>query len=469
MADLRAEFMDLLGPDAVIDDAAELEKYEKGWRYGAGKARLVVRPSTPEDVSKVLTRCHAHGVKVIPQGANTGLVGASVPDGSGGMVVLSLERLNRRIDISLADRTARVEGGVLLSQLNTALAERGFMFPVDLGADPQIGAMIATNTGGTRLLKYGDVRHNLLGVEVVLADGTILDALKSLRKDNTGLDLKQLFTGTTGVFSVITQAVLNIVPIPRQRVVALVGCNSGEAVLALLQAIETAGIEVLTAFEVISSEALRAVFTHQPRLRNPYGAEEIPAYTVLVELSSTLEASRLDLASLLEETLALHLESPGGEGVSDAFLSKPEEAWEIRHHVSESLRGEGRVLGLDIAVPRASLPAFTKAIATWVAAEHPFLRICDFGHWGDGGTHLNLVWRPEESPVPPEELIPRVQQKVYDLAVREFGGSYSAEHGVGPHNQHFYDAYTPEAVKSLCAALKDHLDPARLLGTTKLG
>ncbi len=469
MTGLNSALTALLGAGAVLTEGPDLEKYEQGWRYGAGKARLVVRPSTTEEVSRVLALCFASGVRVMAQGANTGLVGASVPDASGEIVVLSLERLNHAIELDLLNRTARVEGGVLLSQLNAALDAHGLVFPVDLGADPQIGAMVATNTGGTRLLRYGDVRHNLLGVEVVLADGTVLDALKSLRKDNTGLDLKQLFTGTTGLFGVITRAALNVVPIARQRVTALVGCGSGDAVLALLQPLEQRGLEVLTAFEVISAEALRSVFTHQPRLRNPYGNGGLPAYTVLVELSSTLETAHLDLGEFLEETLARHLEDGAGEGVSDVFMSRPEEAWELRHHVSESLRREGRVLGLDISVPRSKLPAFTETVRAWVNAEHPYLRICDFGHWGDGGTHLNLVWRPEEAPIPPEELILAVQRRVYDLAVLEFGGSYSAEHGVGPHNQRFYDAYTPAPVKAVCATLKAHFDPRGRLGTARLG
>lgn len=468
MKDLRSELMDLLGEGAVLSDASDLEKYETGWRYGMGKARLVVRPANTAEVSGVLMRCHARGLRVVPQGANTGLVGASVPDATGEMVVLSLERMNHRIDLDPLDRTVRVEGGVLLSQLNAALAAHGLVFPVDLGADPQIGGMVATNTGGTRLLKYGDVRHNLLGVEVVLADGTVIDAMKGLRKDNTGLDVKQLFTGTTGTFGVVTAAVLNVVPVARQRAVALVGCSNGEAALALLQALESGSLELLSAFEVISGEALRSVFMHQPRLRNPYGKGEIPAYTALVEFSSTLAESRLNLADLLQETLAEHLESPAGDGLTDVFLCGANEAWEIRHHVSESLRGDGRVLGLDLSVPRSRMAAFTEAVRAWIAGAHPFMRVCDFGHWGDGGTHLNLVWRPEDSPLPSPDLIPAVQRHIYDLAVQEYHGSYSAEHGVGPHNQAFYDAYTPEAVKGICAALKHCLDPGGRLGTTRL-
>ncbi len=461
MDDLTA----LLGPGAVLTDPSELEKYENGWRYGKGRARIVARPSTTAEVSAFMTYCRDKGLRVIVQGANTGLVGASVPDAQGGMAVLSLERLNRRLEIDPTDRTVRVDGGVLLSALNEALAPHGLHFPVDLGADPQIGGMIATNTGGTRLLRYGDVRRNLLGVEVVLADGTVVDALSALRKNNTGLDFKQLFTGTTGLYGVVTGAVLQVAPLPRQRAVALVALAGGEAVLDLLRSLERDLFEVFTAYEVISGEAMAAVFRHQEALRNPF--DEVPPYTALVELASSLPEGSLDLATLLEDALGAHMEAHG-EGVLDARFGKPAEFWAIRHHVSESLRGEGKVLAFDIAVPRSGLPAFTEAVKAWLAETHPFMRVCDFGHWGDGGTHLNLVWREADSPIPYAELVPLVQRKVYDLAVLEHGGSYSAEHGVGPHNQRFHDLYTPPAVKAAGAALRAHFDPAGLLGITRL-
>lgn len=455
----------LLGEGAVLSDPSELEKYEVGWRYGKGRARVVARPSTTADVSAFMAFCHARDLRVVAQGANTGLVGASVPDGGGGMAVLSLERLNRRLEIDPLDRTALVDGGVLLSTLNEALAVHGLLFPVDLGADPQIGGMVATNTGGTRLLRYGDVRRNLLGVEVVLADGTVVDTLSSLRKNNTGLDWKQLFTGTSGLFGVVTGAVLQAVPLPRQRAVALVALEGGEAVLDLLRSLEGGLFEVLTAFEVISGEALAAVFRHQEQLRNPF--DDVPPYTALVELASSLPEASLDLASILEEALGAHMEAHG-DGVLDARFGKPAEFWALRHHVSESLRGEGKVLAFDIAVPRSSLPAFTEAVKAWLAEAHPYVRVCDFGHWGDGGTHLNLVWREADSPIPAAELVPQVQGRVYELAVRDFKGSYSAEHGVGPHNQHYWDLFTPSAVKAAGAALRAHLDPGGLLGITRL-
>lgn len=461
-----ARLRDLLGPVGVLTDPVDLARFETGWRYGKGKARCVARPADTAQTSAVLKACHEAGVRVIAQGANTGLVAASNPDASGAMVVLGLERMNKTIDLDEFNRTVLVDGGVLLSQLNAALKEHALCFPIDLGADPQIGGMIATNTGGTRLLKYGDVRKNLLGLEVVLGDGTVITSLNRLRKNNTGLDDKHLFVGTTGVFGVVTRAVLQVSPLPRQRAVALVGCRDGDAVLGLLRAMEGELNDVLTAFEVMSANAMRPVFAHQSSLRNPFGAQPMPAYAVLVELASTLPAAALNLGDALEAALAGHCEN-AGDAISDVFMGG-DDFWNIRHHISESLRSEGKTLAFDISVPRSLLPGFTEAVRALLAAQYPFIRLCDYGHWGDGGTHLNLVWRESEAPRPAPALVEELQPRIYDLAVREFDGSYSAEHCVGPHNQKFFDRYTPAPVKALAGLLKRHCDPAQLLGTTRL-
>ena len=454
-----------LGERGVLTEPVDRARFETGWRYGQGVARCVVRPASTDEVAKVGPLCTQHGARIVPQGANTGLVAASTPDASGAMVVLSLERLNRTIEIDVAGRSVLVDGGVLLSQLNEALAPHGMWFPVDLGADPQIGGMVATNTGGTRLLKYGDVRHNLLGVEVVLGDGRVLTQLNRLRKNNTGLDAKHLFVGTSGVLGVVTRAVLQIAPRPRQTAVALVGCRDGAAVLALLAALEQELGEVLTAFEVMSANALEAVFRHQPNLRRPFAT--LPTYSVLVELASTLPATSFALDEVLGERLAAHVEL-AGDAVEDVLLGEDEAFWAMRHHISESLRGEGTMLAFDVSVPRSALPAFTAAVVQLLARSFPFVRLCDYGHWGDGGSHLNLVWRDADSPLPTADLKRELQDRVYELAVRDFNGSYSAEHGVGPHNQRYYDRYTDDAVKALSAVLGAHCDPHRLLGTVRL-
>jgi FAD/FMN-containing dehydrogenase len=467
-AEVVKSLRELLGEGAVLTEAHELARYEQGWRYGQGKALAAVRPSRTEDVARVLALASSQRIRVVPQGANTGLVGGSTPDASGEMLVLSLERLSRIVSIDAVDRSVTAEGGVLLSQLEAALAEQGMMFPIDLGADPTVGGMIATNAAGTRVLRYGDIRQNLLGIEVVLADGTVLDLMTTLRKNNTGLDAKQVFVGTSGVFGVVTRAVVRVVPRPAQRATALVGAAEGASVLQLLSHLEQNLGDVLSAFEVVSAESLATVFRYQARLRNPFGAS-MPPYTVLVELSTTLPADRLSLDELLESTLEAMIEGGAGEGITDVFPGKPAELWEIRHHVSESLRHEGEVLGLDISVPRSSMVSFVEAARDLLAPDYPFVRVCDFGHWGDGGVHLNLVWKKEDAPRPTPELKAELQPLIYDLAVTRFRGSFSAEHGIGPHNQAFYDRYTPELIKEICGTLKARLDPEGLLGTTRLG
>lgn len=453
-----------LGDGGVLVAAGDRTRFETGWRYGRGLARCIARPRSTAEIAAVLRLCREHGARVVPQGANSGLVAASTPDPSGTMVVLSLERCNRTIDIDAPGRTALVDGGVLLSQLNAALAPHGLWFPIDLGADPQIGGMVATNTGGTRLLKYGDVRHNLLGVEVVLGDGRVLSLMHRLRKNNTGLDAKQLFTGTSGAFGVVARAILNLARLPRQRAAALVACRSGGAVLRLLEALEASFGDLLSAFEVMSASALGAVLDHRPELARPFA--ELPAYSVLVELSTALAPDLLSLDDLLAAGLERHLEVAGAE-VPDALLHRRDEFWALRHSVSESLRAQGRLLAFDLSVPRSQLPAFTEAVRQLLAAEFPFVRLCDYGHWGDGGTHLCLVWQDGAAGRPQQEVVEVLQLRIYELAVRGFAGSFSAEHGVGPHNQRCYDLYTDATVKELCRQIGAACDPRQGLGTVR--
>lgn len=461
-----SELASRLDPHGLLLEASDRERYEHGWRYGRGVARAVARPRDTAEVAAVVALCHRHGVRLVPQGANTGLVAASTPDAGGRMLVLSLERCNRTIEIDAADRVAVVDGGVTLSQLNAVLQPHGLWFPIDLGADPQIGGMVATNTGGTRLLKYGDVRKNLLGLEVVLGDGRVLTQLQRLRKNNTGLDAKQLFVGTFGAFGVVTRAVLQLAPLPRQRATALVGCADGDAVVALLGALERELGDTLSAFEVMSDAALTAVFAQHGELRRPFPV--LPAYSVLVEASTTLPATSLDLSAVLEERLGAHLEV-AGESIVDVVLGKGEEFWHLRHLISESLRSAGRMLAFDVAVPRSRLPAFTREVAALLAARFPFVRLCDYGHWGDGGTHLNLVWDEAAAPLPHAELVGALQDHVYELAVVGHAGSYSAEHGVGPHNQRYYERFTAAEVRRLCDDLAASLVPGGALGRVRLG
>ena len=456
VSELLTELAPELGEGGVLVERSDLAPYETGWRYGQGRAAAVVRPRSSAEVARVLAAAHARGVRVHAIGANTGLVGASNPDASGAQLVLSLERLNRVLEIDPIDRTARVDAGVTLSALNAAAERHGLFFPIDLGADPQLGGMVVTNTGGARLLKYGDVRANLLGLEVVLADGTRVERLARLRKDNTGLDWKQLFVGTSGRFGIVTQVVVKLAPRPRQRAAALVAATNGEALLACLAHLEQHGGDTLTAFEVVSQEALTATLKHAANVRAPFGGVA-PTYTALIELSSTLAKERLDLEALLGELLVEFAES--AEGIEDVLVGPPEDFWAIRHQVSESLAREGLVLALDLSVPRARMAEYARVARARLARDYPFVRVCDFGHWGDGGPHFNLVWAKEHGPADIAAFKLELQTLLYDLAVRDFGGSHSAEHGLGPHNARFTARYAAPEVEGVLAALTRHLDP----------
>ncbi|MGQ3280036.1 MAG: FAD-binding oxidoreductase, partial [Shinella sp.] len=232
----------LLGEKGLLTEASDMAAYETGARYDKGRAAFVARPTATEEVSAVVSYCVKNGIALVPQSGNTGLVSGSTPDGSGQQGVLSLDRLTAPFELDRVNRTIKAGAGVRLSDLNGKLDETGLFFPIDLGADPRLGGMIATNTGGSRFLRYGDVRRNTLGLTVVLADeaGTVLDLSSDLRKNNTGVDWKQLFIGTSGAFGIITECVLNLEPAPKQSATALLVPSSDEQVSALLVAMEDA-------------------------------------------------------------------------------------------------------------------------------------------------------------------------------------------------------------------------------------
>ena len=451
-----------LGPGAVLEDPADLVSYAQGARWADGRAAFVVRPVTTAEVSATLAWAFAERLRLVAQGANSGLVGASVPDASGTMGVLSLERLVRPLDVDPTGRTATVGAGVRLSTLNEAAGRHGLTFPIDLGADPSLGGMVSTNTGGSRLLRYGDVRHNLLGIEVVLPDaaGTVLDLATALRKANTGLDAKQIFVGTGGEFGVVTRVVVALHPVARRRAAALVVVANTEAALGVLVHLEGVCGSLVSAFELMSGGAIAAVVSHAG-MRHPFhGSTGIPSLVALAELSAPEEEGP-DLIDVLAGALGT---APDG-AVIDAFLDTPEAAWLLRHRISESLNATGTVLAFDVSVARSALPRLRDSAAALLAGPLGLGgQLCDFGHAGDGGLHLNAWW-PTGSCVPGGDALAALRLAVYDLVVGDLGGSFSAEHGLGPSNQEYARRYLPPEVLALSAALKDHFDPGRILGT----
>jgi FAD/FMN-containing dehydrogenase len=392
------------------------------------------------------------------QGARSGLVAAGLADGD---VVLSLERLNRAPLIDAANRTVEVDAGVTLSTLNDAAAEHGLTFPIDLGADPTVGGMVAANTAGARFLRHGDVRRNLLGLEVVLSDaaGTRLELGRALWKDNSGLDLKHLFTCSAGALGVVTRATLALQPLPANRVTALVAVSKAESALSLLLNLEQSAGTLLTAFEGISATALDLAFRHVPRLRRPFSDTTKPGYCVLIELAAGAGVPVECLSNLIEQSVGAMLEHGSA---TDAVVDQGHSLWSIRHAIPEGLRACGTTVACDVSVRRGDVMAFRSVAAAEVAKSWPELIVADFGHIGDGGLHFNLVWPHDAGPLP-DGTAAAVRSHIFEIAVERFGGSFSAEHGVGPRNIDDYVRFTPAPVRLLAGQIQ------RLVAPTYLG
>jgi FAD/FMN-containing dehydrogenase len=453
----------IVGPQGLITDQQEMRGYEVGARYDEGRAALVVRPCSTAEVSAVVGLCVRQGVTLIPQGGNTGLVGASTPDGSGGQVVLSLDRLQAPLDVDAENRSIRVGAGVRLSTVNAVLGPAGLWLPIDLGADPTIGGMVATNTGGARFIRYGDMRRQTLGLEVVLADeaGTVIELKRGVRKDNTGLDLRQLFVGGGGGFGVVTRVELEVQRLPRQVATALVLLTGADAALPLLAHFEREAGELLSAFEGMSEAALKRAIAHSPRLRDPFANGGTAPYAVLVELSCVRppRIGEAPLEKVLEACLAEWWERSEDTTV-DALFGRAEDLWAIRHAIPEGLRASGRVTGFDLAFRRSDLAAFRSLMIEKLAADFPEFAVCDFGHIGDGGVHFNLVCDPAQAP--DEARTRALRNCVYDIAVGQFGGSFSGEHGLGRTNLPYYRTYTSHVVQALSGAVQQAFTAAPL-------
>ncbi|MFM7535243.1 MAG: FAD-binding oxidoreductase [Acidimicrobiales bacterium] len=453
---------ELLGPGGLLRPTDGLDRYEYDARTGRGRALAVARPIDVDGVRAVLGWAYGHGVRVLAQGANSGLVGASVPDASGDMLVLSTERLGHPLVVDRSERTATVGAGVRLSALNGAAAPHGLCFPIDLGADPSLGGMVATNTGGARMVRYGDVRANLLGLVAVLPDAalTVVRCGRGLRKDNTGMDLAQLFVGTGGELGVVVEATVALHPVPRARAAAFVALDDLDAAVALCGAVQDA-TDLLAAFEVISAEAMRRTLRHTGTA-DPFGRDQPAPVTALVEVVSNDAAADLDavLAGVLAGVLGeVHAHGPGGRlaaGGETAVLVPASRAWALRHRVTESLRASGTVTAFDVSVPRSRLGELRRRTVVVLAALDPDAVLCEFGHIGDGGVHLNVV-TPTGRP-----LASAAQEAIYE-AVAELGGSFSAEHGLGPRNLAVASRHGLAGQSELLGALKAICDPAGVL------
>ena len=461
IAELRA----VLGDGGLLTEPADLAPYESGARYDRGRAAFVARPRSTAEVSRTVGLCVRHGVTLIPQSGNTGVVAGSTPDMSGTQAVLSLDRLTAPFALDRINRSVTAGAGLRLSELNRRLAPDHLFFPIDLGADPRLGGMIATNTGGSRFLRYGDVRRNTLGLTVVLADpdGTVLNLAAGLRKDNTGPDWKQLFIGTSGSFGVVTECVLNLEPLPQQTAAALLVPASPDKVPDLLIAMEQALGFYLSAFEGMSRNAMAAAFAHAPSLRNPFAGGAIPDFAILTEVSRSWlpRPGEQPLSAVLEDVLA-DLLGRADPLLGDALVGRPEEMWTLRHALSEGVRQSGKLVAFDLSFRRGDIMRFIAHMKAEMPKRFSGITICDFGHVGDGGVHFNLVLDRADPRAGDAGFEQGLRDWVFEVAVAGFGGSFSAEHAIGRRNQGMYARYTEAQLRRLAAGFKAATSPGPL-------
>ena len=454
---LEASLRGIVGSAQVLQ-GDDLAAYEVDWRKRwHGRARLVVRPGSTEEVAAVVRACAAHGVAIVPQGGNTGLVGASVPDGSGTQVVLNLGRLNRVREIDAANLTMTVEAGCLLQSVQEAAQARDLLFPLSLAAEGSctIGGNLATNAGGTQVLRYGNARELCLGLEVVTADGQVWDGLSGLRKDNTGYDLRDLFIGSEGTLGIITAATLKLYPRPAAVTTALATLAWLDDAVAFLALARARLDAALTGFEVMNAFSLELVRRHFPQLAQPLP----PAgWTVLLEQSAgddaTLAAQRFEdlLADAFERGLI-------ADAAVASSLEQSGAMWHLRESIPLAQSLEGLNIKHDISLPISRIPAFVRSTDEALARAVPGVRLVDFGHLGDGNLHYN-VQAPEGVPADRflAEREAEVNRIVYD-AVTAHGGSISAEHGIGALKRDELAQRKSPVALGMMRAIKQALDP----------
>ena len=453
----------IVGTGGWTTEPSELEPHLTEWRdTWTGKTLLMVAPKSTEEVSAVVSTCHRSGTAIVPQGGNTGLCGGAIPDASGEQVLLSLSRMNKVRNVSPDDYSIVVDAGCTLSAIQDAADDVGRFFPLSLAAEGscQIGGNLSTNAGGINVLRYGTARSQALGLEVVLPDGTIWNGLRSLRKDTSGYDLKQLFIGAEGTLGVITGACLKLYPAVSHAQTALVSLESAEKAVLLLAELRGRMADQIQAFELIPDRAIRYVCRHIPASHFP-SDNDSPWY-VLLESVNISDADQIhqQLMDCLESGLITNAVVAKNRSEADAL-------WSVRHAISEAQKREGASLKHDISVPVGSVGEFIRDADDAVARHSPGVRVVAFGHVGDGNIHYNLSQPKGVDPAAFLAERDALATVVYDVVDR-FGGSISAEHGIGQAKIHHLQQYRSETELGLMRTVKDALDPDNTMNPGKV-
>ena len=462
MAELLAHLRAICGDAHVLTDQ-DLSAYERDWRGRAqGKARCVVRPGSTPEVAAVVKACAAAGVPMVPQGGNTGLVLGSTPDDSGREVVLSLQRMNAVRSLDAANATLTVEAGCVLERLQQVADDAGFLFPLSLASEGSctIGGNLASNAGGTQVLRYGNARDLCLGLEVVTPQGEVWQGLSGLRKDNTGLDLRNLFIGSEGTLGVITAATLKLFPKPAAQRTAWAAVPSVQAAVDLLGLAQQQLGAGLTGFEMMGQVALGLVVKHFPSMSVPLW--QSAPYCVLLELSDTdnEDHAHQQLERLLETALE---HGCVVDAVVAQTIAQSKALWHVRESISMAQAAEGLNIKHDIALPVSAIPAFVAHTDALLAQHLPGVRMVNFGHLGDGNLHYNV-----QCPLNSDAAVflqaheAQVNHCVYE-AVKSFGGSISAEHGIGRLKAETLPHYKDPVALAMMRSIKQALDPQNLM------
>ena len=446
-----------LGSNGWSEDPDEIAPLATDWRGRfRGQTPLLIKPASTDEVSEVVTLCHEAGIAITPQGGNTGLVGGGTPQGE---VLLSLRRMNKIREIDAANDSLTVEAGCVLEMVQNHAADAGRLFPLSLGSQGSatIGGLISTNAGGVHVLRYGMMRELVLGLEAVLPDGRIWNGLRGLRKDNTGYDLKQLLIGGEGTLGIVTAATLKLFPRPGDISVAFTAVDDPQKAVDLLGHMKTATGGALSALELVPRNALELVIKHIPGTRDPF-AEPHPWYALLEVGAARSGEGRAIMETALGDTFEVGL-------IRDAVIAESQQQakdfWNLREPIAEAEKAHGRAAKHDVSIPVSKMPAFMADATAEAEAMLPGAMVIAFGHVGDGNVHFNVSRREPGAGADFTDTTAPITAMIYDK-VAQYGGSISAEHGIGVLKREDLAARRPLDVE-LMRTIKTALDPKGIM------